>query len=322
MRVLVVGCGSIGRRHARLLRARRDVDVALCDVLEVNRLEAAEHAGCSETYGSLEEALARGFQACVVATPNDTHAPVAAAAMRAGLDVLLEKPMADTAAEAAPIAEAARETGRVVMVAYNMRQHPALREVKRLITEGAIGTPVGGRAMVGSYFTLMCARTPFRLSQPGVLVVDASHEIDFLRWLLGDVALAYARAASSGDLEMKPRPNLVSAVLEFRSGALVGLHMDYVQHPQRRAMEVFGDRGTLTLDFETSTLEIFSRDLPGRRVQHFPCHRDQFYADEHEAFFEACRTRRSPIPPEDGLATLRVCEAILESARSNVPVAL
>ena len=322
MRVLVVGCGSIGQRHARLLNARADVEVAVCDVLEENLEAASQHAGCTERYRRLEEALACPFEAAVVATPNDSHAAVAVAALRAGLDVLLEKPMADTVAAAETIAEAADTTGRLLMVAYNMRHHPGLREMKRIVDKGRIGRLVGGRAMVGSYYTLMCARTPFRLTEKGILAVDASHELDFLRWFFGDVVEVSARTARTGDLEMKPDPNLAAALLTYRSGAIVGVHMDYVQHPQRRIFEVYGDAGTLVLDFQTSVLEEYHPAEEGHRRRFFPHHRDAYYIDEHDAFFEAMRTRVSPIAAEDGLGALRVCEAILRSAQERTPVPL
>ena len=323
MRFLVIGCGSIGQRHARLLAERHDVDVVVCDTLAANRQAASEAAGRCPMLDGLDAALAESFDAAVVCTPNDSHAPISIACMQAGMDVLCEKPITDTLAQAEPMAAAAEELGRVVMIGYMARYHPGLQEMKRRVDEGVAGSVLAGRSTVGSYFTLMCARTPYRLQQKGVLVVDYTHEIDFMRWILGDVTRVYAVTRTAGDLPMVPDPNIIVSTLEFASGAVVSLHMDYVQHPQRRIFDLYGDKATLVLDFQTSTLQEFTHERDGLHEDHFPCHRDEFYKQEHAKFIEAMSARGvSPISIEDGMEAVRVAQAILESAEKGAPVTL
>ena len=320
--ILVVGCGSIGQRHARLLGERPELDLSVCDPLEANREQAAKDGRAADTFASFDEALECGADAALIASPNKMHAQQAIRAMQAGMDVLLEKPMTDTVEEAEQVNAAAREAGRVLMIGYNMRFHPALVEVKRRAQTGAVGNLVGGRAMVGSYFTLMCARTPFRLSEKNVLLLDYSHEFDFLGWIFGEVAEVTARTASLGKQEMRPEPNLSAAIFTYRSGAIVSVHGDYVQYPQRRITELYGDKATLALDLQTSVIEEYRMGREGAHVQHIPVFRDDLYRDEHTALFEAMTTRKPPISGEDGLAAMRVAEAVIESAARKQPVEL
>lgn len=314
MRILVIGCGSIGQRHARLLAERSNVELGVCDPVAAN-LEAAAHAaGHGEKYSNLSDALKAGFNAAIVCTPNDSHAEVSVAVMRAGLDVLVEKPMADTCTNAEAMAAVAQETGRLLMVGYVLRFHPGLREMKRLVEAGHIGQLVGARAMIGTYFTLMCARTPFRLTQRGVLVLDYTHLVDYLGWFLGSVAEVAARAARTGDLPMRPDPNLVAALLRYRSGAIATLHLDYIQHPQRHVLDLYGDKGTLVMNFETALLEEYKANEEGVRVRAIPYFRDNMFREEHSAFLESLRTRVPVISAADGIEAMRVAEAILTSA--------
>lgn len=322
MRTLVVGCGSIGQRHARLLGERRDVQVGVCDPLQANVEAAAQAAGNAEKYLTLDEALKHDFAAAIVCTPNDSHAEISIRAMQAGLDVLVEKPIEQSVEAAERMRDAAEKTGRLLSVGYTLRFHPAIREMKRRGDAGALGTLVGARAMVGTYLTLMSARTPYRLTQKGVLVADYTHQIDYLGLFFGKVTDVTARGGVFGDLPMRPDPNLIAALLTYGSGAVASLHLDYIQHPQRHMLELYGDKGSLVFNFESNILEEYRAAAPGARVESIPYFRDNMFREEHAAFFESVRTRVPAVSAEEGIEALRVGEAILKAMGQRAPVRL
>ena len=129
MRVAIVGCGLIGHKRARALGSHRLVAVADVNPARAGQL-AAQYPGC-EVCATWPEAVARqDVDAVLVATTNDALAPVTHAAVQQGKHVLVEKPAARSAAELAPVADAARRAGTVVKVGFNHRFHPAFLKTR------------------------------------------------------------------------------------------------------------------------------------------------------------------------------------------------
>ena len=132
-RVIVVGCGSIGRRHARLLARRPDVTLEICDVNTDNVRRSLDETGQRTTYASYDDALSTRPDIVVIATPHVLHAEQAVRALRAGAHVLCEKPMSDTLAGARRMVAAARASDRVFSVGFNQHFHPVMRQVRDAI---------------------------------------------------------------------------------------------------------------------------------------------------------------------------------------------
>jgi predicted dehydrogenase len=268
----------------------------------------------------VEEALRDEFDAAIVCTPSTTHAEISIHAMQAGLHVLTEKPIADTVENAQRMGRTARETGKVLMVGYMTRFHPGIKEMKRRVDEGRIGQLLGGHAMLASYYTLTCARTHYRMHEKGGLVLDFSHEIDYLRWFFGEVVEVTARSRWAGDLPMKPEPNMIDVLLTYRSGAVVSLHLDYIQHPERRIFELYGDKGTLVINLKTSVLEEYLMKEEKGCVQQIPHSHDNLYIEEHDAFFQSIKDGIPAISAEEGIKALRIARAVLLSAELRAPI--
>ncbi|MEZ5363312.1 MAG: Gfo/Idh/MocA family oxidoreductase [Bryobacterales bacterium] len=151
VRVGIIGVGNIGTRHLerRLLPMERKDGIlkmtAACDIYDRAKFRAQEMIGLSskDVHHDFRELLARpDVDAVLIATPEHWHAPMALAAVEAGKDVYLEKPMTRTVAEAKQLAEAVERTGRVLQVGSQWVSDPAYHQAKRLIAEGLIGDVV------------------------------------------------------------------------------------------------------------------------------------------------------------------------------------
>lgn len=322
-RVAVVGLGSIGRRHARLLSERGDVAVTLCDPVEAFRAEtlASLHRPAAEA-PDLATALAAGQDAVIVATPNHLHVPMGLEAIAAGADLLVEKPIADRLDDARRLVAAARAAGRFLHVGYMLRHDRGLQLLQEWASAGELGGLVGGRAMIGTYITLLNAKSPYRLSEPNSLVIDYTHEFDFIRWIFGDVVGIAAASATLGDVELRPEPNVVQMLLRTGAGALVQVHMDYVQYPQRRIMEVYGDRGAASYDFMTGEIRRFAHGREHRWTAHdippLADRVDDLFRLEHESLLDRRRRGAEPVVTgEDGIAALELAEAAAAAAVSG-----
>ncbi len=316
-RFLVVGAGSIGRRHLQVLAERSDVELAVHDAWPEAVASARQLVPAVAGFDTLAAAFAWRPLVVIVCTPNAQHRAVTEAAFAAGAHVLCEKPIADTLEDGRAMVAAATARGKVLAVGYSERFRPALAHIFQMVAAGELGTIVGGRAMVGTYNTLLCAKTDYRSQVPGALLVDYTHEFDFLRAIFGEVADVHCWANDLGGREKRCSPALAATLLRFKSGAIVSVHMDYVQHPQRRTLEVYGDRRSLELDLETDTLRVFDPAEPGGvRAQAFDHDRNNRFRAEHQDILDAVLTGRPPrVTGTDGLKALEIAVRAIESSR-------
>jgi len=316
--ILVVGCGSIGTRHARLLGERDDVEVWLCDVRADNLEGAQQVVPQAKAFDDFDVALQEGPDAVFVCTPDGFHKPMAIAALEAGCDVFCEKPLAENLANAQAIFEATEAAAGMLQVGYVLRYHPAICKIGDLVASGELGNLIGGRALVGSYYTLMCATTPFLLESRDALILSYSHQIDYLRLFFGDVVRVSAESARLGDLEMMPQPNVFSILLTYASGAIAQLHLDFVQYPERHTLEIIGDRKTVAYDAITSQFYTFERASNSYEVEVIDVPRDDVYRTQIAEFLRAVRTDRIPsVSAADGVAAVEVAKAVIESAHEH-----
>lgn len=245
MRVLVVGTGSAGRRHAG--NAATLAEVAVYDSDAARARSVADEFGVT-AFTTLDEALADPPAAAIVATPTVDHAPIATRLLAAGCDVLVEKPLADSLPAARRLVQQAADAGRRLFVGCNMRFHPGPRTLREHLPE--VGTPLFARAHFGhwlpnmrpdsDYRSLYCARR----DSGGGVVLDGIHELDYMTWLLGAVAAVSGDTARLSSLDIEVEDYAVMT-LTHASGARSEIHLDYLQQCKRRGAEIIGTDGTL-----------------------------------------------------------------------------
>jgi predicted dehydrogenase len=226
LRTAVVGCGAIAHWHLDAIeRAGVPITVtAAVDPSEPHARRIADRTG-GTAFASLAAALAeRDFDAVLIAVPHHLHEPVAIEALRAGVHVLLEKPLAPTVEASERILAAARSTERVFMVAENAQYWPEVLTVRDLIHDGAIGDVVTARAAtffpaLGDFYG---GERPWRFDRAaaggGVVIDTGSHWLRPLRVWLGEVdevvaALGYPHPDMEGE-------SLCRALLRFESGTV------------------------------------------------------------------------------------------------------
>lgn len=319
-KVLVVGTGSIGLRHARLCKERADLIVECCDSRAAGLEEARNTLGGVRCWTSLDEALAARPDIVVVATPHDHHESVAVAAMKAGAHVLCEKPMSHAAEAAAHMLRVQRETGRALRVGYNMHFHPAIKRLKELVDSGTLGTPALARYVVGSYFTLECSRSRHQRDLFGAIIMDYAHGLDLLLWLLKRTpAGVYARGIQAGNLELTSNPNVLSSIFDYADPLLAEVQINYLVKPQAGITEVVGDEAMVTVDVGASEVTIRHRASDTTTREILPYERDDMYRGQIQGLLDVIDGGAADMTNgEQGAASVALADAILKSLRSGV----
>lgn len=317
MIVAVLGLGSAGRRHARLLRGLGH-DVVAFDP------EPSAVAGVG--LARSEEEAVEAAEAVVVASPSACHASQALMALGRGRPVLVEKPVAATVADGERVARAALEAGRVCAVAMNLRFHPALLRLRTLIAGPDLGPLRYARASYGHDLRRWRPGTDYRRSYSaradlgGGIVLDAVHELDYLLWLVGPVHSVSAEAGHVSPLEVDVE-DLAVASLRFESGVLGSLDLNFFEPAYRRSCLLVGDDAVVSWDWVRETIEL--RGPGGERIQEVGCDLEDTYREELADFLEAVATGTDPrTTADEGVAALRLAEAIKRSAGTGMRVEL
>jgi len=317
MKALVVGTGSIGQRHLRNLRALGVERLLAVDPAEERRNRIVQELG-AEAFDTLDDALARRPQVVLICTPPHLHTPAAQQALTVGAHVFIEKPIAASLDGLDELLAEARRRSRHVCVGYNLRFNPGLRQLKAMLDEGRIGRILAIRAEFGQYLPDWRPTQDYRtgyitkVQSGGGIILDASHELDYVRWLGGEVERVWCAAGHLSSLEMATED--VAAITLWLSGGVVAeVHLDCVQRAYSRSCKLIGEEGTLVWDFQEG---VHWYDGTRRAWHHDPVTVDpnEMYLDELRHFLRCVHGEDSP--SVDGDTGRRVLEIALAARRS------
>jgi len=325
--VLVTGAGSIGRRHMANLRKLGVQKLAAADP-DASRLRPVVEELGVESFPDLEAALA-AFNPNVVfvCTPPVFHVQNALQALQHDADVFIEKPLAHSVDGVSELKTEAGRRGRVVYVGYNLRFHPAIQRLKSLVEDGVVGRIQWARAEVGQYLPDWRPWQDYRQSYTarrelgGGIILDASHEIDYLLWLLGPPRELTSMAGRVSGLEVDVE-DCATILMRLRSGAQADVHMDFVQRSPSRSCVLAGDLGTLQWDSTENEVRVARPGCDVERMT-YGYEVNQMYLAEVECFFSCVQTRQaSNTSLVEAEMTLKVALAALISAAERRWVSL
>lgn len=215
----LAGAGLIGRSHIRHIAPLDECELAAIADPQPQAKQIAEEAGARH-FSALEDMLdAGGLGGVIVATPNIAHADNAVACIERGIPVLVEKPIADTVADAMRIAEASAKHNVPVLVGHHRRHNPVLKRARQMILGGALGRIASVTAFVtflkpDPYFDVAWRREP----GGGPVAINVIHAVDDLRYLCGEIA--GMKAFVSNALRGFPVEDSAAVAMRFESGAM------------------------------------------------------------------------------------------------------
>lgn len=321
VRCAVIGLGMIGQEHAAVLAGSPLADLLAC--CDVNPTAAARAPAGVPVTEDLRELLdLPELEAVFVCTPQETHRQVASQALKHGLFVFCEKPVAHTLEDADTlIAAPGAQAGRLA-IGHTLRFSPDYLAVHEAVSSGAVGRVVSmaARRCVPDFEgKLIAGRT-------NLAVEVGIHDIDVMRWLAGDIEAVYAEA---GRMNVTG-PGLTDAVvgtIRFASGAVGTVEINWIMSSASALkadyrLAVFGTEGSAFAEFNAPVVRVFGREAPGTGWRD-DIHGSQsgVLVTEDEHFLAVVRGTRSwPITLADARAALAAALAIEESASSGRPV--
>ena len=318
MRVAIVGIGSAGCRHLKAFQSIGDaIPIAVSSRPDcVNRLEAD---GVSAV-GSIAEAVDSGATLAVIASRTGSHVDQGLAALEAGCDLLVEKPLGLDAVEANRLVRAAAAGGRKLYVGCVLRFSDSLNTFR--IRFGQVGPPHAIVIECRSYLPDWRRDRPYRESYSvdafeGGVLRDLIHEVDYAGWLFGWPTSVNASLRNHGVLGIDAEET-ADLSWETTDGCRITLALDYLSRPPRRSLTVFGSEGAAHWDGIANSVRIESAS--GRNeVEQSVQTRDEMFRAQALAFVGATDGPEAfeAATGEDGVRALAVCDAARRASETS-----
>ena len=330
LNIAVIGCSAMGEHHMRGIQAKATAHLyAICDINPQTLEKCKAKYNVSIAVTDYKELVNDpNIHAVVVVLPDQLHLEVTEAFLRAGKDVLCEKPMALTLAECAKMMQAEKETGRKLMIGQVCRCTPAFALTKKLIDEGAIGELFFVESEYAHDYAVARGANDWRVNpERHGIIGGGCHAVDLLRWIAGDPTevLAYANHKCLTDW---PVDDCTIAVMQFPndvSGKVftsIGCKRDYTM---RSAF--YGTTGTILCDNTSDHITIYQvgdgERIDGKRPYTVPKHipveiNNHNITLEIDQFVDALVNGTAlPVTSLEGAKTVAVCTAAVESARDH-----
>ncbi len=324
MRVGVIGVGSMGQNHARLL-AEKGTLAAVADVSP----EAARQVG--EKYSvkhflSYQDLLKSDVDSVVIVTPTSTHAKIAEDAIRAGKHVLLEKPMTGSSDALKSLVDLARSSKVVLAGGFTERHNPVVSFAKQSLQTGEFGELITAA-------TRRVSSMPNRIRDVGVVMDLGVHDIDVVQYVIGSKAKSvYAVGGKTKGMKYEDHANIL---IDFEGGPTGFIEVNWLTPMKVRKLALTCSKNFVEVDYMDQAALVASstfRPLEGGNLYNVPLEfdirrialkKEEPLRREHADFQAAVEDHKDPlITGESALATLEIAEGALESIRTGRKVEL
>lgn len=317
---LVVGSGSIARRHIANIKALFSQATVGC-VSASGRELSLEEVGADIVYASIEEALSAEPMLAIIASPAPLHVDQAATFLRTGIPVLIEKPLSDSLESFARAGEVLLANSTKIEVAYNLRFMPSAIRLKALLDEQILGRIHSVSIEVGQYLPDWRPATDYRENVSarkalgGGVLLELSHELDYLTWLFGTFNSIYCVASNSGTLDVDVEDS-AHAILSREDGLVASVHLDFLQRVPTRICKIIGESGTLVWNLLQNSILLGTANNSEDIIFSDPNYnRNDMYLEEISHFVKVAVGERMPqVSIYQALDTLRLIEALRHSS--------
>jgi predicted dehydrogenase len=335
MKFLIAGLGSIGRRHFRNLIGLGEKNIVLLRTRKATLPDDELRGYPVET--DLTEALqSHKPDAVIVANPTAMHLDIAIPAAEAGCHILLEKPVSHSLEKLDTLQQIVEKSGSKILVGFQFRYHPTLNKARELIQSNTLGKILTVHAHWGEYLPQWHPWEDYRQGYAaradlgGGVIITLTHPFDYLRYLFGEIESLWSSNGHISPLEVDVE-DVAEIGLNFTSGAVGGVHVNYFQRPPVHRLEIVGTHGTLRWDNADGILHFYkyptsfgsySDTPPAPVIESFSppegFERNQLFVAQTRHFIEVVRGESEPICRlEDGVQALRLASAAYRSQETG-----
>jgi predicted dehydrogenase len=321
IRIGIVGCGQIGRWHLDAYKLNLPVKLVAFADTDLNRAqEFAKEAG-AVAYSSHEEMIKHeNLDGVSICTVPSTHRDIALDLLDAGINVLCEKPLSISVAQAQEMVDKAKEKNLLLLTGFKFRFFEEVLKAKEMLEKGGIGKVLNFRLMFGGHMDMAGSwYSRKEISGGGVIIDNACHAVDLIRYLLGEVNSVSAQVRNYQDIEVEDTAKLS---LFMKNGVFGTIDVSWsLPISSKTYLEIYGEDGAIFLDPKGIAYK-FKTWNEWKRIPNRADVKEEFSRQTNHFAQSIAKKESTILDNEDGLKAQKVIEAAYESAKRGINVSV
>jgi predicted dehydrogenase len=316
IKVLVVGYGSIGKRHVKNLLNLINIEV----IVYTKRKDLKEENKKIIFYSNFEKCLKEKPSMGFITNETSKHIETATILAQNGVDIFLEKPLSDSISGVDNLLKIVNKKKLITLIGCNFRFYPPIMKIKKLIEENKIGRIISVQVENGSYLPDWHVDEDYskgyaaKKNLGGGVILTQIHEIDYLYWFFGKIDYISSISGKYSDLKMDVEDISIS-ILKFKNKIIGELHIDFLQRPQFKRCKIRGVKGILEWDSDENNVKFFStreekwKIIPIKNNYNLSSKKkiNSMYVEEINHFIKCVENRTETINPlTQGIETLKI----------------
>ena len=320
MKVLVVGYGSIGKRHIENLAKLKNIQIIVCTKRNYDTF--LKQKKCI-IYKSLTDCIKENPLFAIIANQTRFHMKTALYLAKEGIHMLIEKPLSYSLQGTKELLNVVNKKKLVVLMGCNFRFHPSFVLMRNTVLQGDLGRIISARVENGSFLPNWHPHENYQMNYAarndlgGGVVLTCIHEIDYLYWFFGDIQDVFSVTGRFSDLNIKSE-DLSTIILKFKNNVIAEAHLDYFQQPSARNCKIIGTKGTLTWDIEKNIEKYYNSKtkkwIEKLRLPNYNI--NTTYVDELFHLLECIENNTKPLNDlKEGIYILKVALTVKNSSK-------
>lgn len=320
MKVFVIGCGSIGERHIKNLQNLSLYDISSFDS-DQNRLTDIKKKYNIDTFNSLDKGLSQNPDLVLICTPPSNHLLIANQAIKYDTNIFIEKPISNKLEDVDELLNKAEKKKKLIFVGYNWRFNKGIKLLKNKIENNEIGKIFYGKAEFGQYLPDWRPWQDYKKSYTareelgGGIILDGSHEIDYINWFLGEIKEVSCFAHKLSNLKVNVE-DVADIILKFKKNKIGSIHLDFIRKGYSRNCTIIGDEGTLYFDYADQIVYQYLIDENKTEQYNVKTDPNEMYIEEMKHVLDCIKNnKKTLIDGKNGKMILEIALAAKKSAK-------
>jgi len=293
-KILIVGYGSIGKRHMRNILSKKNMNIIICS----KRKDLKFQEKNIKIVKTIDQGIAEKPDMAFITNETNYHISVATKLANAGIDLFIEKPLSSSENGIKQLKKIIKQKGIITLIGCDHRFHPCLKKIKEIIDKKRLGrimsVQVESSSLLSDWHPYEDYRKGYSAKEElgGGIAMTMTHELDFLRWFFGEIKEIFSITKKISELEITA-DDISTMTMIFKNNIIGELHLDYFARPQFKSCKIRSTKGTLYWNSDENSVKIFyNKQNKWKTVfQEKKFERNQMFVKELEYFLKCVKNR-------------------------------
>lgn len=320
MQALVIGYGSIGKRHIENLSKLPNIKILVCSKRKYDVFLKSKNC---VLINSLEDCINQKPNFAIICNETSFHIKTAIKLAKSGIHLFIEKPLSNSLKGINELMILTRKKKIITMIGNNFRFHPSIKLIKKMISSKDLGRIISAKVENGSFLPYWHPNENYsknysaRDDLGGGVILTCIHEIDYLYWFFGNVSNVFSISGKFSDLDIQTE-DLSAILLKFENNVIAEAHLDYFQIPSIRNCKIICTKGTIIWDMHQNIVRFYDNKnkkwIEKLKLTNYEI--NSMYLEELKYFIKCIReNKKTNCDIEDGIYTLKIALSIKKSSK-------